>query len=130
MEKLKKMAGPKTEFLGHITDEAKIQLFREAIAFLHPQIEDFGITAVEAMAAGRPIIAFGQGGAAETVIDGVTGSFFEIQTWEDVGNAALRFDPSRFDPREIRRHAESFSKPRFQRQLKDRVNLAWSRHHV
>lgn len=130
MEKLRKMAGPKTEFLGHITDEAKIQLFREAIAFLHPQIEDFGITAVEAMAAGRPIIAFGQGGAAETVMDGVTGTFFEVQCWEDVGNAALRFDPAHFDPRQIRRHAESFGKPRFQQQLMDRLNAAWQAHRV
>lgn len=128
MEKLKKMAGPKTEFLGHITDEAKIQLFRDAIAFLHPQIEDFGITAVEAMAAGRPIIAFGQGGAAETVLDGVTGTFFEIQCWEDVGNAVLRFDPARFDPRTIRQHAETFSKPRFLNQLKERLDRAWAEH--
>lgn len=128
MEKLKKMAGPKTEFLGHITDEAKIQLFRDAIAFLHPQIEDFGITAVEAMAAGRPIIAFGQGGAAETVLDGVTGTFFEIQCWEDVGNAVLRFDPAHFDPRTIRQHAETFSKPRFLSQLKLRLDRAWANH--
>ncbi len=126
LEKLRRMAGPKTEFLGHITDEAKIQLFREAIAFLHPQIEDFGITAVEAMAAGRPIIAFGQGGAAETVLDGVTGTFFEVQCWEDVGNAALRFDPSRFDPRKIRQHAETFGKPRFMNQMRERVDRAWN----
>lgn len=128
MEKLRKMAGPKTEFLGHVTDDAKIQLFRDAIAFLHPQIEDFGITAVEAMAAGRPIIAFGQGGAAETVLDGVTGTFFEVQCWEDVGNAVLRFDPARFDPRNIRQHAESFGKPRFLAQMKDRLEHAWMMH--
>ncbi len=125
MDKLRRMAGPKTEFLGHITDEAKIQLFREAIAFLHPQIEDFGITAVEAMAAGRPIIAFGQGGAAETVMDGVTGTFFEMQTWEDIGNAAMRFDPSRYDPRKIRAHAETFGKTAFQKRLKERLATAW-----
>ncbi len=126
MDKLRRMAGSKTEFLGHITDEAKIQLFREAIAFLHPQIEDFGITAVEAMAAGRPIIAFGQGGAAETVMDGVTGTFFEMQTWEDIGNAAIRFDPSRYDPRKIRAHAETFGKAAFQKRLKERLGTAWA----
>ncbi len=128
MEKLKKIAGPKTEFLGHITDDAKIQLFRDAIAFLHPQIEDFGITAVEAMAAGRPIIAFGQGGAAETVLNGVTGTFFEVQCWEDVGNAVLRFDPGSFDPRKIRQHAETFGKPRFLEQMKERLDRAWAEH--
>lgn len=127
-EKLRAMAGPKTEFLGHITDEAKIQLFHDATAFLHPQIEDFGITAVEAMAAGRPIIAFGQGGAAETVMDGVTGQFFEVQCWEDVGNAALRFDPSKYDPREIRKHAETFGKPAFFARMKERIARAWAEH--
>lgn len=126
MDKLRKMAGSRTEFLGHITDEAKIQLFREAIAFLHPQIEDFGITAVEAMAAGRPIIAFGQGGASETVMDGVTGTFIEMQTWEDIGNAAIRFDPSRYDPRKIRAHAETFGKAAFQKRLKERLGTAWT----
>jgi len=117
-KKLKRLAGPKTEFLGHIPERAKLDLFHNAIAFLHPQIEDFGITAVEAMAAGRPIIAFGQGGAAETILDGVTGEFFEVQCWEDIGNAALRFDPSHYDPRRIRAHAERFSKTRFKERIK------------
>ncbi len=125
-DKLRKMAGSKTEFLGHVSDEQKIGLFREAIAFLHPQIEDFGITAVEAMAAGRPIIAFGQGGAAETVLDGITGKFFEVQTWEDIGNAAIRFDPTHFDPRKIRAHAETFGKTFFLNKMKERIGQAWS----
>lgn len=125
-EKLKKLAGPKTEFLGHIPEQAKLDLFQNAIAFLHPQIEDFGITAVEAMAAGRPIIAFGQGGAAETVLDGITGEFFEVQCWEDIGNAALRFDPSRYDPRRIRAHAERFSKTRFKERIKSFIDEATS----
>ncbi|MCA9389405.1 MAG: glycosyltransferase [Candidatus Magasanikbacteria bacterium] len=126
LKKLKKMAGPKTEFLGHISETAKKELFREAIAFLHPQIEDFGITAVEAMAAGRPVIAFGQGGATETVLNGITGQFFEVQTWEDIGNAAIRFDPSSYDPRRIRAHAEYFSKEHFKKRIRDYVEQAWS----
>ena len=125
LPKLKKLAGPKTEFLGHVTEQEKIELFREAIAFLHPQIEDFGITAVEAMAAGRPIIAFGQGGAAETVIDGTTGTYFEVQTWEDVGNAVIRFDPGKFDARRIRAHAETFAKPAFQKRVREQISDAW-----
>lgn len=122
MKKLKKMAGTKTEFLGHIPEHTKIELFQNAIAFLHPQLEDFGITAVEAMAAGRPIIAFGKGGAAETVLDGVTGQFFEVQCWEDIGNAAIRFDPGRYDPRRIRAHAERFSKTRFKERMKELID--------
>ena len=78
------------------------------------------------MAAGRPIIAFGQGGAAETVMDGVTGTFIEMQTWEDIGNAAIRFDPSRYDPRKIRLHAETFGKDAFQKRLKERIGIAWA----
>jgi len=120
--KLMKMAGSKTEFLGHIPELAKVELFQNAIAFLHPQLEDFGITAVEAMAAGKPIIAFGKGGAAETVLDGVTGQFFEVQCWEDIGNAAIRFDPGRYDPRRIRAHAERFSKARFKERMEELID--------
>lgn len=128
LEKLKKMAGPKTQFLGHVNEEAKKELFREAIAFLHPQIEDFGITAVEAMAAGRPVIAFGEGGATETVLDGITGQFFEVQTWEDIGNAAIRFDPSQYQPHRIREHAEQFSQETFKQRFASFVQRAWSAH--
>jgi len=124
IKKLKRMAGSKTEFFGHIPELEKIELFQNAIAFLHPQLEDFGITAVEAMAAGRPIIAFGKGGAAETVLDGVTGQFFEVQCWEDIGNAAIRFDPGRYDPRRIRAHAERFSKTRFKERMTNLINNA------
>jgi len=124
IKKLKRMAGSKTEFFGRIPELEKIELFQNAIAFLHPQLEDFGITAVEAMAAGRPIIAFGKGGAAETVLDGVTGQFFEVQCWEDIGNAAIRFDPGRYDPRRIRAHAERFSKTRFKERMTNLINNA------
>lgn len=113
LERLKKIAGPKTEFLGRISDDEKIQLIGHSIGFIHPQIEDFGITAVEAMAAGKPVIAYGKGGASETVIPGVTGLHLEAQHWEDIGDAVIRFHPDDFDSRAIRQHAEQFSKERF-----------------
>ncbi len=94
-------------------DEDKARLYAGAIGFIHPQVEDFGITAVEAMAAGRPVIAFGEGGARETVKDGITGQVIEAQTWEDIGDAVIRFDPAAYDPVAIRAHAETFSKDRF-----------------
>ncbi len=111
--RLKRHAGPETTFLGRVSEEEKRMLYADCIGFIHPQIEDFGITAVEAMAMGKPVLAFGQGGASETVIDGVTGRLFEAQTWADIGDAVIRFDPSRYDPVAIRAHAQSFSKDRF-----------------
>ena len=66
--RLRALAGPQTEFLGPISENEKIKLFAEARAFIHPQEEDFGITPVEAMASGRPVIAYKKGGACETVM--------------------------------------------------------------
>lgn len=117
MRKLKKIAGAKTEFLEHVSDRQKAALYQEAIGFISPQIEDFGITVVEAMAAGRPAIVYGQGGSKETVIHGATGIHLEAQSWEDIGDAVIRFDPARFDPLTIRAHAESFSVERFKEKM-------------
>ncbi len=117
LQKLKEMAGPKTKFVGLVDDEEKTRLYRYARGFIYPQVEDFGITAVEAMAAGRPIIAFGQGGATETVVPGKTGTFIEAQTWEDIGDAVIRHHPGDFDPLAIRQHAEKFSMANFQNNL-------------
>lgn len=116
--RLKRLAGSRTEFLGHVDEKTKIELYQHAIGYLHPQLEDFGITAVEAMAAGKPVIAYGKGGAMETVIPGVTGQYFHVQCWEDIANAVIRFDPSIYHRERIRQHAEQFSKIRFQEQMK------------
>ncbi len=113
-KKLRASAGSHTEFLGHVSDDAKKSLYQQCIGFIHPQVEDFGIAAVEAMAAGKPVIAYGRGGGAETILDGVTGTFIEAQTWVDIGDAVIRFDVRRFDPAAIRAHAMTFSKRRFE----------------
>lgn len=117
--KLKDLAGPKTQLLGRVDEATKAELYRDAIGFIYPQTEDFGITAVEAMAAGKPVIAFGKGGAAETILDGVTGQLFEVQCWEDIGNAVIRHDPSRYQPKRIRQRAEEFSTLVFRQRFKD-----------
>jgi glycosyltransferase involved in cell wall biosynthesis len=122
--KLRRLAGPKTEFLGRVDETTKHDLYKRAIAFFYPQIEDFGITAVEAMAAGRPVIAYGHGGATETIIPGVTGEFFDVQCWEDIGNAVIRFDHSRYQPAIIRNHAEQFSKQQFHNRMRAFINQA------
>lgn len=127
-KKLREMAGPTIEFLGPISDKEKPGIYQHSLAFIHPQIEDFGITAIEAMAAGKPVIAFNKGGGAETVIDGETGHLFPVQCWQDIGNAVIRFDASRFSPERIRQHAETFSKETFQKKIKALVEDAYKTH--
>ncbi|MFA6161369.1 MAG: glycosyltransferase [Patescibacteria group bacterium] len=117
LRKLKKMAGRKTKFVGAVNDADKVKLYRHAVGFINPQIEDFGITTIEAMAAGRPVIAFGQGGSAETVIAGKTGKFIDVQAWEDIGDAVIRYKLDDYKPEEIRRHAENFSFAVFEEKL-------------
>jgi len=117
LKKLKSIAGKKTKFVGTVDDQEKTRLYRRAIGFINPQIEDFGITAVEAMAAGRPVIAYGIGGAAETVLPGKTGKFIEYQTWEDIGDAIIRHKNSDYNPKDIRNFAESFSHENLEKKI-------------
>jgi glycosyltransferase involved in cell wall biosynthesis len=116
--KLKAMAGPTIEFVGRVSEEDKADLYAHALAYLHPQEEDFGITAVEAMAAGRPVIAYGKGGGAETVIPGVTGTLMDEQSWEELCGLIINFQPEQFDSRAIRAHAKQFDKEKFKAQIK------------
>ena len=86
-------------------------------AFLFPGLEDFGITPVEAMSTGRPVIAFRGGGALDTVIPGKTGEFFDLQTPEQLRKAIENFDVHAYDPTECRNQAERFSRESFRRRL-------------
>lgn len=122
---LQAMAKPNISFVGEVNDEERNKLLRNAAAFINPQVEDFGITAVEAMAAGRPVLAFGQGGALESVIPGVTGELFNEQSWEALAHAVLRFKPQNYDPIAIRQHAEKFSTQNFIKQMQDYVITKW-----
>jgi glycosyltransferase involved in cell wall biosynthesis len=121
LERLKKIAKPNIEFLGFVSDEEKMILLANAKAFLHPQVEDFGITPIEAMACGRPVIAYGVGGATETVIDGKTGVLFFEQCWETLLDVLLDFDAAAWNPQEIREWALRYDKELFKRQLKQYV---------
>ncbi|MBI5254574.1 glycosyltransferase [Candidatus Falkowbacteria bacterium] len=116
-DKLREMAKPNIEFLGQISDKDKPNLYSHALAFINPQIEDFGITVVEAMASGRPVIALRAGGALETIIEKQTGMFFDEQCWEDLADAILRFNPENFDPQKIREHALQWDKENFKQNL-------------
>lgn len=114
---LQALARPNVEFLGWVGGEELQQLFARARAFVFPGLEDFGIAPVEAMAAGRPVIAYAGGGALDTVKPGVTGEFFTEPTPESLAGAVRDFDPTRYDPATIRRRAEQFDRTVFQREL-------------
>lgn len=114
---LKKSARKNITFVGRISDEEKYMLLRGATAFIHPQVEDLGITPLEAMGVGTPVLAYGVGGVTETVIPGITGEFFSEQSWEAVFDAVLRFDSSRYDVNVIRARAEQFGEERFKNRI-------------
>lgn len=127
-KKLRAMAKSNIEFVGRLDDAEMGKLFGQAIAFINPQEEDFGITVIEAMAAGRPVIAYAAGGALETVKPGVTGTFFHDQEWEALADTVIRFSPEAFDPQKIRAWAETFSTEHFREQIRAAVDTAWKNH--
>lgn len=130
LKRLKKIAqgAPNIEFLGRINDEYKSELFSKCLAFLNPQEEDFGIAKVEAMASGRPVIAYKKGGALETVIEGETGIFFEEQTVDGLSTAVQKFytdlksNNKVWDSYKIREHAKQFSLENFKKNIADFIS--------
>jgi glycosyltransferase involved in cell wall biosynthesis len=124
LERLKAMAGPTVEFLGFVPDEDVPNLFARCRAFIFPGLEDFGITPVQAQAAGRPVIAFKGGGALDTVIPGKTGMVFEEQSVESLKRALLAFDEREYNPAELRAHAMIFDSAVFKRQIAEYVDQA------
>jgi glycosyltransferase involved in cell wall biosynthesis len=123
--RLRALAGPTVELLGWRSDAEVAELYARCRALLFPPLEDFGIAPLEAMAAGRPVIAFGRGGALETIVplDGgdepPTGLFFDAQTPEALAAAIRRFEANahRLEPKTLRARAERFDRPIF----KDRI---------
>jgi glycosyltransferase involved in cell wall biosynthesis len=113
--RLERMAGPTVKFLGRVPDADVPGLMAGAKAFIFPGLEDFGITPVQAMAAGRPVIAFAGGGALDTVIEGVTGHLFKDPA--HLQSILETFDASRFNPQAIREHALKFDTSVFVQQL-------------
>ena len=114
---LKARAGSNVEFTGAVPDDKLKELYAGCRAFIFPGEEDFGITPLEAQASGRPVIAYGAGGALETVVQGVTGEFFSEKSAESLAEAVSRFNPSGYDSQAIRRHAERFDKEVFKARI-------------
>ncbi len=125
-DRLRDMAGSTVEFLGYVPDDQLPDLMARCKAFIFPGLEDFGITPVQAQAAGRPVIAYGGGGALDTVIPGRTGEHFHALTVESLMGVMADFDPRRYDPRQMRANAERFDRSIFERRLTAMIDRAWS----
>ena len=111
---LEAMAGPSVTFLGRTSDAQVEWVVSRCRALLFPGEEDFGMAPLEVAASRRPTIAYRAGGALETIVENVTGLFFDQQTPEDLGDAIERFERQEWSPENLRRHAESFSVEVFQ----------------
>jgi glycosyltransferase involved in cell wall biosynthesis len=111
--KLTPMAGKNIEFLGRVSDERLLELYRHCRALIFPGEEDFGLTPIEASACGKPVVAYAKGGVLETVLDGVTGLFFREQNDEALIEAVQKCAAVKWDPAAIRKNAERFSEQNF-----------------
>lgn len=121
MEKLKQSAKANIEFLGYLSDQETSDYYRRCRALIFPSEEDFGITPLEAMASGRPVIAYRSGGALETVVENRTGIFFDEQTPAAIARAVSDFRAEAFDPHLIRAHAQQFKQESFQNDIRELV---------
>lgn len=117
-ERLVKMAGPSISFKTDATDAEVAGAMAGAMAFIFAALDDFGITPIEAMAAGTPVIAYQAGGALDYVKPGITGEFFNEQTAESLQKALETFDASRYDQTTIQQSAQTFSSQRFRQEMK------------
>lgn len=126
LPKLKELAkSPKIEFLGRVSDEKLQELYSKCQALIFPALEDFGIVPLEAMASGRPVIAYKRGGALETMVEEKTGLFFQEQTPESLLEVMRKFKPEKFDPKEIRKQAQKFDKNIFKKKIKEYLDRKW-----
>lgn len=119
-------AGPNVEFLGWRTDADVLALYRNCRFLVFPGEEDFGIVPLEAMACGKPVVAFGRGGATETIAEGTSGVFFREQTADALADAVGRAEGVRWDRAAIRRHAERFGTRRFLAEMAESVRKTFS----
>lgn len=110
------------ELCGRVLDDEKTRLICNCVALIQTQHEDFGITPVEAMSWGKPVIAFGRGGALETVVSGVTGEFFYEQTSNSLSDTLQNFSPEKYLPETCQEQSKLFNKQRFVNDLVRQVN--------
>jgi glycosyltransferase involved in cell wall biosynthesis len=122
--RLRAKAGPTIEFLGARSDGEVATLYARCKAFLFPGFEDFGITPLEAQAAGRPVVAFGRGGATETVVDGMTGVLFPEQSVESLVDGIERLDRMSIADTKCRENAMRFDVSVFRQRMSAAIDAA------
>lgn len=121
-KRLEKIAGPTIKFAGLVSDEEKAQLVASAKAFIFPGLEDFGITPIEAMASGTPVIAYGKGGVSESVVDGKTGVFFDHLDSNSLTKTIEKFETMTFDQDTLTGQAKNFSIEKFRSSLFSKID--------
>lgn len=124
---LKSIAGPTIEFLGNVSREEVTTSFAKARAMIFPGVEDFGITPLESLASGTPIIAYKKGGVLETLTD-ETADFFEQDSVDALSSALQAFKADRFDRKKLIERAQHFSKEQFQTKIMNTIELALKEH--
>jgi glycosyltransferase involved in cell wall biosynthesis len=122
---LQAMAGPSISFLGRVSDQEAKHYLENCRALIFPGLEDFGTVSLEALAAGRPVIAYGAGIALETLEPGVTAVLFDEQIPESLAEAVLRSQKASWDSQTIRGKVLSFSRERFLQEMKDYIGAVY-----
>jgi len=113
-----RLTAPKNiKFVGRLSDEKLSELYAQAKAFIFPQEEDFGLTPIESMAAGTPVIAYKKGGVLETVVAGVTGEFFYPQEAEALEKVIVNFNPRKYQRQRLQKQAQKFDNSVFKREF-------------
>lgn len=127
-KRLMQIAGPHIDFLGFKPDEVVREYLQNCRALVFPGEEDFGITPVEAMACGKPVLAYKKGGVMESVIPGKTGEFFKESTIESMENglARLLVNEAKYDPQQIRQQAEEFAQSNFEKGMEQIIEKVLS----
>ncbi len=128
LNNLKKMANDNIEFLGNVSDNQKKIIYSSAKALLFPQVEDFGIVPLEAMASGTPVIAFAKGGALESVTENISGIFFYEQNEKSIKDAIKRFEKIDWNTEKIVQSVNKFSPARFRVEILHFIDEAWKGH--
>jgi glycosyltransferase involved in cell wall biosynthesis len=122
LDEIRRIAGPTITVMGSQPFEILKQHYARCRALIFPGEEDFGMVPVEAMASGRPVVAFGRGGATETVADGISGVFFTDQTVEAISAAVKRLADLDIDPAKIAAHASQFGREQFFRKMRAHID--------